>query len=169
MTRLKIRKECGSDSDAIRSITEQAFHGRPYAAGDEQEVIDRLRSANALTLSLVAVLEAEVVGHIAFSPAETGDGSYPWYALGPVSVIPERQGQGIGSALIESGLAQLKQLNALGCILTGDPLFYEKFGFQLAPVNAPLNEPAEYFMLKLLSSEPPRGRFIFHGAFYGDV
>lgn len=167
MTEPRIRKECCSDCDAIRSVTERAFHGMPYAGGDEQDVIDRLRSANVLTLSLVAVLEEEVVGHVAFSPAEVGDRSCPWFALGPVSVVPERQRQGIGRALIENGLAQLKNLNPLGCILTGNPMYYEKFGFQLAPENAPPNEPAEFFMLKLLSSKVPQGQFEFHGAFYG--
>ena len=57
----------------------------PYADGDEQIVIERLRTANALTLSLVAVVEEEVVGHIAFSPAKAADDSCPWFALGPVS------------------------------------------------------------------------------------
>jgi predicted N-acetyltransferase YhbS len=170
MTQLRIREERYSDFDTIRSITERAFHGMPYAGGDEQDVIDRLRSANALTLSLVAVLDAETVGHIAFSPAEAGDGSCPWFALGPVSVVPEHQSQGIGSALIESGLAQLEDLNALGCILTGNPLYYKQFEFRLAPENAPLNEPAEFFMLKLLSSNTlPQGQFAFHEAFYGDA
>lgn len=164
-----IRKECGSDCDAIRSITERAFDGMPYAGGDEQDVIDRLRSANALTLSLVAIVDGELVGHICFSPAELEDGSCPWFALGPVSVVPERQRQGIGTALIESGLAQVRKLNGLGCILTGNPKYYEKFGFQLAPDHAPPNEPVEYFMLKLLSAHPPVGQFSFHGGFYGDV
>ena len=165
----RIRKECDADFDAIRSITERAFRGLPYAGGDEQDVIDRLRSANVLTLSLVAVLEAELVGHIAFSPAKADDGSYPWYALGPVSVVPERQCEGIGRALIESGLAQLGKLNALGCILTGNPLYYKKFGFQLVPDNAPPNEPGEFFMLKPLSDHIPQGKFAFHEAFYVDA
>jgi putative acetyltransferase len=165
----QIREERSSDFDSIRSITERAFRGMPYAGGDEQDVIERLRSASALVLSLVAVVDAEVIGHIAFSPAELGDGSCPWFALGPVSVVPERQRQGIGSALIEEGLSRLQNMNALGCILTGNPRYYEKFGFQLAPDNLPPNESAEYFMLKLLSSRPPQGQFCFHKAFYGDA
>ncbi|MCX2979894.1 N-acetyltransferase [Halieaceae bacterium IMCC14734] len=169
MIELLIRKECAADCDSIRSITVSAFRGMPYAGGDEQDVIDRLRSANALTLSLIAVIEEEVVGHIAFSPATTSDGSCPWFALGPVSVIPERQCKGVGRALIENGLAQLKSMNALGCILTGNPAYYKKFGFQLAPENAPSNEPAEFFMLKQLSSGVAQGQFSFHEAFYGDA
>ena len=169
MTELEIRKERDSDFDVIRSLTEQAFRDMPYAGGNEQDVIDRLRAANALTLSLVAVLDEMLVGHIAFSPAQAGDGSFPWYALGPVSVVPERQREGIGSALIERGLAQLRNLDALGCILTGNPAYYIKFGFQLTPENAPTNEPAEFFMLKPLSDKTPEGRFAFHAAFYGET
>jgi putative acetyltransferase len=169
MNEPQIRNECNSDVDAIRSTTEHAFHGMPYARGDEQDVIDRLRCANALTLSLVALMDAKVVGHIAFSPAEAGDVSHSWFALGPVSVLPEWQGQGIGSALIKRGLAQLENLDAAGCILTGNPQFYRRFGFQLAPDNAPQNEPAEFFMIKPLSSKTPPGRFAFHEAFYRDT
>jgi putative acetyltransferase len=169
MTNLQVRKELDADCDSIRSVTELAFRGLPYAGGDEQDVIERLRFTNALTLSLVALLEGEVIGHIAFSPAKAGDGSTPWFALGPVSVVPVHQRQGVGRALIESGLAELKNMNALGCILTGNPMYYKKFGFQLAPENAPSNESAEFFMLVQLSSSLPQGKFSFHEAFYGDA
>lgn len=165
----RIRKEYSSDHDTIRSITELAFRDMPYAGGDEQDVIDRLRSVTALTLSLVAVLDEEIVGHIAFSPAEAEDGSCPWFALGPVSVVPKLQRKGIGSALIKSGLAQIRNMDARGCILTGNPQYYKQFGFQLAPENCPLNEPAESFMRILFSSTRPAGRFSFHKAFYGDA
>ncbi|WOJ94818.1 N-acetyltransferase [Congregibacter variabilis] len=169
MNNLHIRKEQGADHVIIRSITELAFRGMPYAGGDEQDVIERLRSANALTLSLVAVLDGELIGHIAFSPASAGDGSTPWFALGPISVLPAHQRQGVGQALIESGLAELKNMKALGCILTGNPMYYEKFGFQLAPENAPSNEPAEFFMMRQLSYSLPKGQFSFHDAFYGEA
>lgn len=169
MSKLHIREECDTDHAVIRSITKRAFRGVPYADGDGQDVIDRLRFTNALTLSLIAVLHQEIVGHIAFSPAKVGNGSYPWFTLGPVSVLREHQYQGIGSALIEGGLTQLREMNALGCILTGNPLYYQKFGFKPVPENAPPNEPDEFFMLKLLSSQAPDGQFAFHRAFYGDI
>ena len=88
-----IRAETAADQHAIRSVTEAAFRGRPYAGGDEQDVIDRLRAAGVLTLSLVAEIDGEIIGHIAFSPAELSDDSQPWFALGPVSVLPEHQSQ----------------------------------------------------------------------------
>ena len=165
----EIRKERSTDYGVIHAITEVAFREMPFSDGDEQDVIDRLRSAKALTLSLVAVIEEKVVGHIAFSPAKAGDDSCPWFALGPVSVLPDLQRQGVGSALIESGLGQIEDLDALGCILTGNPEYYRRFGFALSPKNVPPNEPEEFFMLKLFKATQVSGPISFHKAFYGDV
>lgn len=161
-----IRPETKSDYPAIRLITELAFRNKPYAGGDEQDVIDRLRDRHALTLSLVAVADDTVIGHVAFSPAIAADESHPWFALGPISVLPDHQNQGIGTALIHEGMQRLTELGALGCILTGDPAYYSRFGFQLSPDNAPNSEPAEYFMTKWLTTTRPSGKFSFHQAFY---
>jgi putative acetyltransferase len=169
MLKIEIRKESEADQASIRTLTETAFQGRPYAGGDEQDVIDRLRHSKALTLSLVATQEGEVIGQVTFSPAVVEDASSPWFALGPVSVLPSRQGEGIGAALIEEGLARITAMGARGCILTGDPNYYSKFGFGLSPMNSPENEPEEYFQLKLLGSDLPIGRFSFNRAFYEDV
>ena len=166
---LNIRAESPDDEDLIRQITELAFKGRPYAGGDEQEVIDRLRTAQALTISLVAELDGEIVGQITFSPAHQADGSSPWFALGPVSVLPTHQSHGIGSALINAGLQQIEALGALGCILTGNPDYYQRFGFELAPDNVPVQESPEFFMLKRLKGAAPDGRFSFHAAFYNEI
>ena len=165
----EIRKERSTDCGLIRAVTEVAFREMPFSDGDEQDVIDRLRSAKVLSLSLVAVIEEKVVGHIAFSPARAGDESCPWFALGPVSVLPDLQRQGVGSTLIESGLGQIEDLGALGCILTGNPEYYRRFGFALSPKNVPPNEPEEFFMLKLFKATQVSGPISFHKAFYGDV
>jgi predicted N-acetyltransferase YhbS len=117
----------------------------------------------------VAVESDEVVGQITFSPASLDNGTSIWFALGPVSVLPSRQGEGIGSALINEGLARIEAMDASGCILTGDPNYYKKFGFQVSPQNSPTNEPEEYFQLKILKGEQPVGRFNFHAAFYDDI
>jgi len=166
MQRTEIRPESSRDVDKIRAITIDAFQEMPFSDGDEQDVIDRLRSAGALTLSFVAELEEQIVGHIAFSPARISDASNPWFALGPVSVSPAYQRLGIGSTMIERGIVELQSIGALGCILTGNPLYYRRFGFEVSPQLAPDNEPAEYFMLRLLSSVKPKGKFMFHEAFY---
>ena len=162
----KIRKELPADYQAIRRVTELAFRGKEYAGGDEQDVIDRLRATDALILSYVAIEDETIVGHIAFSPAVAEDKSTPWFTLGPVSVLPERQRRGIGSAMIRHGLGELEKAGALGCILTGDLNFYGKFGFKLKPKNVPANEPKEYFMVKLFTPFEPTGAFSFHSAFY---
>jgi len=169
---IEIRDEQSEDASEIRRITELAFRGKPYAGGDEQDVIDRLRKAHALTLSLVAT-DGEnahgdrIIGHAAFSPAVLNSGTNPWYALGPISVTPEAQSQRIGSQLINIGLERLAHEGALGCILTGNPEYYRRFGFVVSPMHCPKGEPSEYFMVKQFTKTPLVGKFAFHGAFYG--
>jgi len=164
-----IRSERQGDHGAIRRLTETAFQNMPFAEGDEQEVIERLRSSDALSLSLVATIAGDVVGQITFSPASAADTAEQWFALGPVSVLPQYQGIGIGSALITRGMQTISETGALGCILTGNPDYYRRFGFELSPDHAPANEPKEFFMIKLFGRAEPKGRLNFHEAFYGDV
>ena len=95
---------------------EVPFAGKPYAAGDEAELVEKLRFQNVLSVSLVAETEGAVVGQTAFSPAQASDGTAKWYALGPVSVLPARQGKGIGSRLVRAGLQAISELGADGCI-----------------------------------------------------
>ena len=162
---IEIRTETDSDRELIHEVTESAFKGKQYADGDEQDLIDTLRSMDALSLSLVALEDGKLVGQISFSPANISVGTSPWYALGPVSVLPGRQGFGIGSQLIEAGILEITNRGALGCILTGDPNYYFRFGFKLSPDHCPDTEPEEYFMLKLLNGKNPEGKFSFHEAF----
>ena len=94
-----IRKETQSDIAAITDITKAAFKNHPYSHNTEQFIIVALRAADALTISLVAQLQGKLVGHIAFSPVTLTDGTDNWYGLGPVSVLPDYQKQGIGTKL----------------------------------------------------------------------
>ncbi len=87
-----------------------------------------------------------MVGHIAFSPVSVSDGSADWYGLGPVSVLPEYQGKGVGKALIEEGLSRLKGLNARGCCLVGHPEYYRKAGFENVSGLAHEGVPPEAFL-----------------------
>ena len=168
MPELQIRDEAPQDHAAIYELTQRAFEGRPYAGGDEQDVVNRLRDQGALQVSLVAVEGLRVVGQITFSPAICSDGTAPWFALGPVSVEPDCQSRGIGSLLINRGLDIIRADGALGCILTGNPEYYQRFGFVVSPSLAPDNEPGEFFMVKYLAAEAAGGQFTFHPAFYGD-
>ncbi|MGL4490034.1 MAG: GNAT family N-acetyltransferase, partial [Rhizobiaceae bacterium] len=147
MTGILIRLERPDDVLAIHDLTKRAFAPMPFAAGDEQDLIDVLRAIGDLTLSLVAEIEGKIVGHIAFSPASASDGSEGWFALGPIAVEPKLQRRGIGKSMIAKGLAHLIAMNASGCILVGNPDYYQRFGFRPFPHLAPDNEPAEYFMI----------------------
>jgi predicted N-acetyltransferase YhbS len=162
-----IRPEARGDEPAIREVTFAAFEPMPFSDGDEHIVVDKLRAASGLAISLVAEIGGRIVGHVAFSSATASDGAPGWYALGPVSVLPAWQRHGIGSSLIRRGLRELEEAGAAGCILVGNPGYYRRFDFALAPDVAPPGQPVEYFQLKLLCGPPPTGQVFFHAAFGG--
>ena len=160
-----IRDETAQDYDAITEVTIAAFKTLPISNNTEQYIIHALRKAGALTLSLVAEVDGDVVGHIAFSPVAIADGTPDWYGLGPVAVLPELHKQGIGKALIEEGLARLDELGAKGCALVGDPNYYTRFGFQNIPDMIHEGIPQEYFLVLPFTDEIPSGIVSFHEAF----
>ncbi|WP_119256362.1 GNAT family N-acetyltransferase [Shinella zoogloeoides] len=162
-----LRPERDGDIDAIRALTERAFRTARHADGTEHLIIDRLRAAGALTLSLVAEEGGAVVGHVAFSPISVSDGSAGWYGLGPISVDPSRQGEGIGSGLVRDGLARLEALGAAGCVLLGDPAYYGRFGFEPDPRLTLDGVPPEYFMRVAFSPVYGEGTVSYHPGFYG--
>ena len=162
-----LRPERPDDADAIRALTETAFRTAPHADGTEHIIIDRLRTAGALTLSLVVEADGVIVGHVAFSPVAISDGSAGWYGLGPISVDPARQGEGIGGRLIGEGLQRLKALGATGCVLLGDPAYYTRFGFATDPKLVLDGVPPEYFMRVAFSPVYGEGTVSYHPAFYG--
>jgi len=162
-----VRPERDADIDAIRALTETAFRTAPHADGTEHLIVDRLRAAGALTLSLVAEADGAVVGHVAFSPVAISDGSAGWYGLGPISVDPARQGEGIGSLLVREGLERLKTLGAAGCVLLGDPAYYGRFGFSADPKLVLEGVPPEYFQRVAFSPVYGGGTVSYHPGFYG--
>ena len=129
-TKTVIRNEADADISAITEVTVAAFKTLEISNHTEQFIIEALRAAKAFTVSLVAEMDGRIIGHIAFSAVNISDGTRNWYGLGPVSVLPEYQRQGIGKALIKEGLSRLKSLNARGCCLVGHPAYYRKFGFK---------------------------------------
>lgn len=162
-----IRSEKATDYDAIEQITKRAFADKEYSSQTEHLIVNALREAGVLTLSLVAEVHGEVAGHVAFSPV-TIDGQFiNWYGLGPISVIPELQKQGIGSKIIQEGLSLLKEMGAKGCVLEGSPMYYQRFGFKPYPGLIYEGAPAlEYFMALPFYEEVPIGKVEFHKAFY---
>ncbi len=160
-----IRGETAADRRAITEVTVAAFRTLEISSQTEQFIIEALRAANALTLSLVAEVDGRVVGHIAFSPVSISDGSLHWYGLGPVSVLPEFQRKGIGTALVQEGLTRLKALNAKGCCLVGHPHYYRKFGFENVAGLVLEGVPPEVFFALSFDGRFPRGNVTFHEAF----
>jgi putative acetyltransferase len=161
---LEIVLESASDADAIRSITKAAFADEPHSNQTEPAIIDALREANAIRLSLVARLEGRVVGNVVFSDVAIGaeDG---WVGLGPVSVEPGLQRGGIGSALIQSGLEAMRQEGAKGCVLVGDPAYYHRFGFKPVPGLIYEGVPDEYVLALPFDTSEPTGTITYHAAF----
>jgi putative acetyltransferase len=165
---LVIRDETEADVAAITEVTIAAFKTLEISNITEQYVIEALRAANALTVSLVAELKGRVVGHIAFSPVTISDGSQSWYGLGPVSVLPEYQRKGIGKALISEGLSRLRALEARGCCLVGHPGYYERFGFENLPGLVHAGVPQEVFFALCFAGQTPQGTVTFHESFQAD-
>lgn len=160
-----IRPERADDHVAIHDVTQHAFAPMPYADGDEQLLIGKLRDAGALALSLVAEHDGVVVGQITLSLAFAADGSPGWYALGPVSVEPALKHQGIGGQLIRAGIAWLRDQDAAGCILIGNPVYYSRFGFRVFSELASAGMPAQYYQILPLRVAEPDMAVRFHPLF----
>ena len=160
-----IGNETTFDIEAISEITIAAFRSLAISNHTEQFIINALRNANALTISLVAEVDGRVVGHIAFSPVTISDGSLDWYGLGPISVLPRFQKQGIGKSLIHEGLSLLKTLNGKGCVLVGDPAYYQRFGFKNIPSLIHDGIPQEVFLALPFDNIIPQGTVVFHEGF----
>ena len=162
---MQIRDERNEDADAIRRSTAAAFAQAPHSSGTEPRIVDALRDAGALAVSLVAISDdGSVVGHVAFSPVRIGGEAGRWYGLGPVSIVPEMQRQGIGEALIREGLARLAALNAEGCVVLGDPAYYGRFGFVSDPALTYGDKPSAYFQRLVLMGKPRQGDVSYHPA-----
>jgi putative acetyltransferase len=106
-----------------------------------------------------------VVGNVCFSPVTISDGSVDWYALGPVSVAPERQKRGIGSALIRQGLTMLRAQGAQGCVLVGPPDYYHRFGFQHYDELTMHGVPPEVILALAFGGRMAQGAVTHHAAF----
>ena len=166
--KIVIRKETHDDAGAITEATVAAFKTLEISSHTEQFIIEALRAAKALAVSLVAELDGRVIGHIAFSPVTISDGTSNWYGLGPVSVLPEHQRKGIGKTLIQEGLSRLKDMKAQGCCLVGHPDYYRKFGFKNMSGLVYEGVPQEVFFALSFDGHTPQGTVAFHEGFKAD-
>ena len=163
--RWTIRAERPGDERAIHRVTELAFANHPHSEGTEPAIVEILRTTGELTLSLVAEVGGEIVGHVAFSPALLSNGVEGWQTLGPLSVHPDWQHQGIGRALIEASAAHWRAAGARGIVLLGSPDLYSRFGFARGTplrLEGPL---APYFQVLAFSDEIPAASVEFAPAF----
>jgi putative acetyltransferase len=163
--KIVVRRETDSDVSAITEVTAAAFKTLEISNHTEQFIILALRASKALTLSLVAEADGRVIGHIAFSPVSISDSTQNWYGLGPVSVLPAYQRQGIGKALIQEGLSRLKDMKAQGCCLVGHPDYYRKFGFSNMSGLVLEGVPPEVFFALSFDGHTPQGTVAFHEGF----
>lgn len=174
---MKIRTETTADHNVIETLTYRAFENHPHhapgAKPTEHLIINTLRDAGVLTVSLVAEDDTGIIGHIALSPVAINGVTTNWYGLGPVAVVPARQGEGIGRQLIEASLTKIKSQNAAGVVLLGEPEYYGRFGFETHANLTLKGVPPEYFMIKSLynddcataDKEIPVGEVTYHAAF----
>jgi len=147
-------------------LINDAFKSAKHSSGQEADIVDKLRANGDLTISLVAEGADQIVGHVAFSPVSISDGASGWFGLGPVAVLPSNQGRGVGRALIEQGLSDLRRANAKGCVVLGDPAYYGRFGFTSDHDLVLPGVPAIYFQsLKLDDRDAARGSVAYHRAF----
>lgn len=163
---MAIRSEVPADAQAISTVITAAFLEAEHSDGNEAKIVEALREARSLTVSLVATEHDQIVGHVAFSPVTVDGRSYGWFGLGPIAVVPNRKGEGIGSALIEAGLNGLRARGACGCVVLGDPAYYRRFGFEVDPKLRLAGVPAEYFQRLIFDGQGCAGLVKYHAAFH---
>lgn len=161
-----IREELPADLGAIRSAIASAFAQAPHSSGTEVAIVEALRAKSALTISLVAKKQGEVVGHVAFSPVSV-DGKFAgWFGLGPIAVVHHEQRHGIGRALIAAGLERLRGMGARGCVVLGEPTYYSQFGFVCDENLCFRAAPVKYFQRLCFQDDVPSGVVEYDAAFY---
>ncbi|GAB2315176.1 GNAT family N-acetyltransferase [Stenotrophomonas geniculata] len=160
-----IRAEAIDDHATLRALTEAAFRDAAHSSHTEQFIVAALRARGELSVSLVAEMDGKVIGHVAVSPVTISDGSTGWFGLGPISVLPAWQGQGIGAALMHAALEALRQQDAHGCVLLGEPAYYGRFGFRAEPGLVLPGVPAEYFQALCLQPPLAQGEVQYSPAF----
>lgn len=148
-TAIQIREEQPEDVATIREVNRQAF-------GQEAEgaLVDALRAGGGATLSLVAMLDGRVVGHILFSPLRVGE--IVGAALAPMAVLPDHQRRRIGSQLVREGIRRLEDAGCPFVIVLGHADYYPRFGFTPASergITCPWDVPDDVFMLRMLDRE----------------
>ena len=172
-----IRDEISGDIALIRTVVTEAFRAAPLRPGQvhgpdvgkaEADIVEGLRTAGELTVSLVAIEDGdELVGYVAFSPVKIDGRHEGWFGMGPVAVWPERQRSGVGSGLVRAGLERLRKAGAKGVVVLGDPVYYGRFGFRPRDALRYPGPPPSHFMALSFGSSVPAGTVEYHAVFAG--
>lgn len=165
LVKLVLRDETPTDAMAIHALIQAAFLDAPHRSGTEAFIVDALRRDDALSASIVAVRDSIVVGHASASAIYINGSDLDWHGLGPVSVLPAHQGEGIGRQLVDAVLSRLRTQGAAGCVVLGDPGYYARFGFRALPQLRLAGVPAEYFQSLPFGDAIPAGDVTYSPAF----
>jgi putative acetyltransferase len=162
MTRLEEPR----DEAPVRALVERSFADVEHSGQTEHLIVEALRLAGDLSISLVAEREGKVIGHVAFSPVSISNGVAEWFGLGPVAVEQADRQRGVGAALIKRGLDELRSRRANGCVVLGNPGYYQRFGFRHDPALQFEGAPPEYFLALHFTAGEARGVVTYRPAFF---
>ena len=167
-----IRRETPADQAAIHAVHSEAFRREPGVTPIEAPLVDELRADGDLInpLSLVAVRDGAVVGHVCCSRARLGADPAIAVGLGPLGVLPAHQKSGVGSALVHAVVGAADALGHGLVVLLGDPAYYSRFGFVTASdlsITAPDPQWGPHFQARTLAAYEPTqaGAFEYAPAF----
>ena len=154
-----IRQEETKDYKDVYRVVKSAFDSAEHSDGNEQDLVNALRNSGSFIpqLSLVAEQGGEILGHILFTKVDSGGSTQ--LALAPLSVIPGRQRQGIGKALIQEGHRRARELGYRYSVVLGSETYYPKMGYLPAEqygIQAPFDVPRENFMVCQLEKDAPQ-------------
>ena len=149
-----IRQERSKDFPSVYALVKAAFESAEHADGNEQDLVNALRKSDSYIpeLSLIAEVDGKIVGHIMFTKLKIGN--QVQLALAPLSVMPEYQKRGVGTALIQEGHKRAKALGYGYSVVLGSEKYYPKSGYSPAEgfgINAPFDVPSENFMACVLN------------------
>lgn len=166
---LVIRQECEADYSEIRNLVETAFLSAQHSDGYEQDLVERIRNTKEYlpSLTFVAVYDGRLVGHLMMSKIYI-DGNEA-VAIAPLSVLPDFQKKGVGSALIERAHSEAEKHGYNCSVVLGSPDYYSKFGYREASVYGiypPFDVPLHYYMVyPFKASAVPNGMVHYSNAF----